>query len=36
MKAAYNPKLDPYYSVAIDIPPYTHFTMQQLLACKGP
>jgi ribose transport system substrate-binding protein len=36
MKAAYNPKLDPYYSVAIDVPPYTHFTMEQLLACKGP
>jgi len=36
MKAAYNPKLDPYYSVAISVPPYTHFTMEQLLACKGP
>jgi ribose transport system substrate-binding protein len=36
MKAAYNPKLDPYYSVAINVPPYTHFTMEQLLACKGP
>ena len=31
MKAAYNPKLDPYYSVAINVPPYTHFTMEQLL-----
>ena len=36
LKAAYNAKLDPFYSVAISIPPYTHFTMDQLIACKGP
>ncbi len=36
LKAAYNPKLDPYYSDKIDIPPYTHFTMDQLIDCKGP
>ena len=36
LKAVYNPKLDPFYSVKIDIAPYTNFTMQQLLACKGP
>jgi ribose transport system substrate-binding protein len=36
LKTAYNPKLDPYYSDKIDIPPYTHFTMDQLIACKGP
>ena len=36
LKAAYNPKLDPYYSDKIDIPPYTSFTMDQLIACKGP
>jgi ribose transport system substrate-binding protein len=36
IKAAYDPKLNPYYSVAINIPPYTHFTMDQLLGCKGP
>ena len=36
LKKAYNPKLDPYYSDKIDIPPYTNFTMDQLIACKGP
>ncbi len=36
LKKASNSKLDPYYSVAIDIAPYTSFTMDQLLACKGP
>ena len=36
MKTAYDPKLNAYYSVAINIPPYTNFTMDQLLACKGP
>jgi len=36
LKKAYNPKLDPYYSDKIDIPPYTSFTMDQLIACKGP
>ena len=36
LKKAYNPKLDPYYSDKIDIPPYTSFTMDQLIDCKGP
>lgn len=36
LKKAYNAKLDPFYSVAINVPPYTHYTMQQILACKGP
>jgi ribose transport system substrate-binding protein len=36
LKAAYVPKLDPYYSDKIDLPPYTNFTMDQLIACKGP
>src|SRR6516225_1746149 len=36
LKKAYNPKLDPFYSVAIDVPPYTHYSMDQILACKGP
>ena len=36
LKAAFNPKLDPYYSDKIDIPPYTSFTMDQLIDCKGP
>jgi ribose transport system substrate-binding protein len=36
LKAAFNPKLDPYYSDKIDVPPYTNFTMDQLIDCKGP
>jgi ribose transport system substrate-binding protein len=36
LKTAYNPKLDPYYSDKIDVPPYTNFTMDQLIDCKGP
>jgi ribose transport system substrate-binding protein len=36
LKKAYNPKLDPYYSDKINIPPYTSFTMDQLIDCKGP
>jgi ribose transport system substrate-binding protein len=36
LKKAYNPKLDPYYSDEINIPPYTSFTMDQLIDCKGP
>ncbi len=36
LKAAYNPKLDPFYSVAIDVKPYTQYDMDQILACKGP
>ena len=35
LKAAYNPKLDPYFSVAT-VPPYTHYTPEQLISCKGP
>jgi ribose transport system substrate-binding protein len=36
LKKAYNPKLDPFYSVAIEVAPYTDYTMAQILACKGP
>ena len=36
LKKAYNPKLDPFYSVAVNVPPYTHYTMDQMIACKGP
>jgi ribose transport system substrate-binding protein len=36
LKQAYNPKLDPFYSVAVSVPPYTTYTMDQILACKGP
>ena len=35
LKAAYNSKLDPYFSVAT-VPPYTHYTPEQLISCKGP
>jgi ribose transport system substrate-binding protein len=35
LKASYNPKLDPYFSVAT-VPPYTHYTPEQLISCKGP
>ncbi len=36
LKAAYNPKLDPFYGVAVSVPGYTTYTMDQILACKGP
>lgn len=36
LKKAYDTKLDPFYSVAIAVPPYTHFSMDQILGCKGP
>jgi ribose transport system substrate-binding protein len=36
LKSEYDPKLDPYYSVAIQVKPYTTYTREQLLACKGP
>jgi ribose transport system substrate-binding protein len=36
LKKAYDPKLDPFYSVAIEVAPYTTFDMNQLLGCKGP
>ena len=36
LRKAYNTRLDPYYSDKIDIPPYTNFSMDQLIACKGP
>ncbi len=36
LKNAHNPKLDPFYSVAIEVAPYTNFNMDQILACKGP
>ena len=35
LKAMYNPKLDPYFSVAA-VPPYTHYTPEELISCKGP
>ena len=36
LKAAYNPKLDPFYGVAVSVPPYTTYTMDDIVACKGP
>ena len=36
LKKVYEPKLDPFYSVDIDVKPYTTYTMEQILACKGP
>lgn len=36
LKSVYNPKLDPYYSVATEVKPYTTYTPADVLACKGP
>jgi ribose transport system substrate-binding protein len=36
LKTAYDPKLDPYYSVDTSVTPWTTYTRTQLLACKGP
>lgn len=36
LKSEYNPKLDPYYGVATSIPPYTTYSFDQIIACKGP
>lgn len=36
LTAVYNPKLDPYYSVATEVKPYTTYTTADMIACKGP
>ena len=36
LKAEYDPKLDPYYSVDTEVKPYTTYTRAQLVACEGP
>jgi len=36
LKKVYDPKLDPYYSVDFEVKPYTSYTMQQIVSCKGP
>ena len=36
LKGAYNPSLDPYYSVAVDLNPYTTYASKDVLACEGP
>ncbi len=36
LSKAYNEKLDPFYSVAINLAPYTDYSMAQIIGCKGP
>ncbi len=36
LKATYNPSLDPYYSVAVELKPYTSYTAKDVLACENP
>jgi ribose transport system substrate-binding protein len=36
LKSLYDPKLDPYYSVATEVKPYTTYTRQQIVSCEGP
>jgi len=36
LKREYNPKLDPYYSVATEVKPYTTYTTPEIVACQGP
>ena len=34
--AAANPKLDPEWPVSVSIPDWTTYSMDQIIACKGP
>ncbi len=36
LAATYDSSLDPYYSVAFDVKPYTTYTKQDLISCQGP
>lgn len=36
LAAAQNPKLSPEWPVSVSIPNYTTYTMDQIIACKGP
>lgn len=36
LKKHFDPKLDPYYSMDFEVKPYTTYTKDQILACKGP
>lgn len=36
LKAAANPSLDPEWPVSVSIPGWTNYTMEQIIACKGP
>jgi hypothetical protein len=36
LKSFYDPKVDPNYPVYSPVKPYTHYTVEQEKACKGP
>ena len=36
LQSTYDSSLDPYYSVAYDVKPYTTYSKQDLIACAGP
>ena len=36
LKEVHNPKLDPFYSVATEVKPYTTYTTADIVACQGP
>jgi ribose transport system substrate-binding protein len=36
LQKTYDSGLDPYYSVAFDVKPYTTYTKADLVACQGP
>ena len=36
LKSLYDPKVDPNYPVYSPVEPYTHYTIEQEKACKGP
>ena len=36
LQRTYDSGLDPYYSVAFDVKPYTTYTKADLVACQGP
>jgi len=36
LAATYDSALDPYYSVAFDVKPYTTYSKQDLISCQGP
>lgn len=36
LKSVHDPKLDPYYSVATEVKPYTTYTTAEMVACQGP
>jgi ribose transport system substrate-binding protein len=36
LKSVHQEKLDPFYSVATEVKPYTTYTTAQILACEGP